>query len=259
MLGQATASPRVGIVVPTLGSRPDYLRGTLTSLAAQREPTQVVVVGPPNTISLAREFGALYCPDPGGLSTAINQGVAALPANVEFVSWLGDDDELTRDSVAATLAVLDKNPRASACFGVCQYVDASGEPVWASRGRQLAPWIARFGPNLIPQPGSLIRRSAWEHVGGLDERLHYAMDLDLFLRLRRFGVIRSTPQTVARFRWHPDSTTVSRRQDSLDEAFNIRKANSRPPARWLVSMAYRPTVWATLMAARQVEHRTVNA
>lgn len=255
MPGQA---PRVGIVVPTLGNRPDYLIETLKSVVDQGDATQAVVVGPPSLIELTEEFGASFCPDPGGLSTAINQGVASFPASVEFVSWLGDDDELTAGSVAATLDVLDENPEASACFGVCQYVDADGDGVWASRGRRLAPWIARFGPNLIPQPGSLIRRSSWERVGGLDERLHYAMDLDLFLKLRRVGPIVSTPATVAKFRWHPDSTTVSRRRDSLQEAFNVRKVNSSPSARWLVSASYWPTVWATLVAARQVEQRAAH-
>jgi hypothetical protein len=59
--------PRVGIVVPTLGNRPDYLIETLKSVVDQGDSAQAVVVGPSSLIELAREFGASFCADPGGL------------------------------------------------------------------------------------------------------------------------------------------------------------------------------------------------
>jgi GT2 family glycosyltransferase len=40
---------------------------------------------------------------------------------------------------------------------------------------------------MISQPATLIRRTAWEKVGGLDESLHMAMDYDLWWRLFRSG------------------------------------------------------------------------
>ena len=45
-------------------------------------------------------------------------------------------------------------------------------------------------------PASLIRRSAWDAVGGLDPNLHMAMDYDLWWRLvGKFGA----PQFVEEF------------------------------------------------------------
>ena len=46
-------------------------------------------------------------------------------------------------------------------------------------------------------------------AGGYDESLRFAMDLDMFLRLRSRGRFVSTPRTVASYRWHPDALTVA--------------------------------------------------
>lgn len=59
--------------------------------------------------------------------------------------------------------------------------------MWTSRSGRLAPALLSWGPSLIPQPGMLFRVADFRAVGGLDESLHYAMDLDLLLRLRRRG------------------------------------------------------------------------
>jgi GT2 family glycosyltransferase len=246
---------RVGIVVPTLGRRPDYLEQTLRSIADQVEPVHTVIVGPPQLAKVAEEHGAQYLPDPGGISPAINQGVAALPARVRFVGWLGDDDLLAPHSVSTTADILEERPDATACFGVCEYVDADGNQVWTSAMRRFAVLSARIGPNLIPQPGSLVRRIAWQRLDGLDENLLYTMDLDLFLRLRQQGPILSTPETVAKFRWHSDSTTVSGRTASLQEAYSVRRANGGRGLGWLISLAYKPTVWATMASASRVHER----
>lgn len=245
----------VGIVVPTLGLRPAYLEQTLRSIADQDAAVHTVIVGPPQMVEVAEEYGAQFLPDPGGISAAINCGVASMPVDVRFVGWLGDDDLLADGSISTTADRLEARPDATACFGVCEYVDASGRLVWKSKMRQLAVLSAQIGPNLIPQPGSLVRRSAWQRLNGLDESLLYTMDLDLFLRLNRLGPILSSPQTVAKFRWHSDSTTVSGRASSLEEAYNVRRANGRRGLGWLITLAHKPTVWATVASARKVHEK----
>lgn len=255
-VGDRPAPPRVGIVVPTLGQRREYLESTLASLAQQDCRPAVIVVGPEELVEVAERHDAAFLRDPGGLSRSINVGVVSLPEQIEYVGWLGDDDLLTKGSLTSTARVLNSHPRAAACFGVCEYIDDAGRVIWASKARRLALRTASIGPNLIPQPGALFRRSAWEAVGGLDEELRYTMDLDLFLKLRKIGPVLSTPATVAQFRWHDDSTTVSGRRASLAEAYEVRKRHVRRSGRWLVAAAYRPTVWATLWSARGVQSKT---
>ena len=80
---------------------------------------------------------------------------------------------------------------------------------------------------MIPQPGSLIRRTAFNAVGGLDNQYKWAFDLDLFIRLEQLGSLRFVNQKLASFRWHEGSLSVGGRAGSVREASHIRK-NSLP-------------------------------
>lgn len=249
---------RILIVIPTLGQRVDFLRQTLASVAGQSVPADLCLVTPRDAEAaraLATGVGAKVLDDPGGQSAAINLGLGQAEPRHEFVNWLGDDDLLTPGSLAAVAAALDAHPDASAAFGHCRYVDPDDRPVWTSRAGRAAPWILPWGPNLIPQPGMLVRRSAWSAVGGLDESLRYSMDLDLLLRLRRVGRLVAVPEVVAAFRWHPDSITVSARDASLAEAEQVKR-RYLPRGLHPAAPAWEaPVRWATKRAAAGVSRR----
>ena len=74
------ATPRILVVVPTLGRRLEFLDQTLRSIAAQSAPADIVLVVPnksPQAVALGTTYGAFIVDDPGGLSAAINAGVSA--------------------------------------------------------------------------------------------------------------------------------------------------------------------------------------
>jgi GT2 family glycosyltransferase len=81
----------------------------------------------------------------------------------------------------------------------------------------------RFGPQLIPQPGSLFRRDAYEKIGGLNSEFKWAFDLELLIRLSEVGRFKFLNHTLASFRWHEDSLSVGGRDGSVREASLIRK------------------------------------
>jgi hypothetical protein len=56
----------------------------------------------------------------------------------------------------------------------------------------------------------------------LDPALRYAMDIDLFLRLRTVGELVYVPHELALFRWHAQSTTVANRAASEAELAAVR-------------------------------------
>jgi hypothetical protein len=60
-------------------------------------------------------------------------------------------------------------------------------------------------------------------VGGLDESLKWAFDLDLFLKLRRQGKFLFINEPLAEFRWHEGSLSVGSRQGSVNEASKVRQ------------------------------------
>lgn len=248
------------IVVPTLGERPELLRKALASITGQGVPVDIIAVAPPGrgVEELVAEYGGRFLPDPvdGGQSGAINVGFAAAAVGTEFVAWLCDDDLLARGSLLATTTALRESPDATVAYGWCDYIDLEDRVVFRSRAGRIAAILLQWGPNLIPQPGSLMRYSDVAAVGGVDPTATVTMDLDLFLRLRARGRFISLPRTLASFRWHQDSLTVSGEKLSMEQADRVRMRYMSP----LNAKAYEYLRWpgrgALWLAKRRVDRNT---
>jgi GT2 family glycosyltransferase len=248
-------SQRVGIVVPTLGKRPDYLKQCLGSIRAAGD-AHILIVAPAsiNTEILRSEglIDSVVLDSGGGLPAAINQGIKALPGPVEYVNWLGDDDLLTPSALEATSGALDENPKAVMSFGACDYIDGQGNIIWSNRSGQWAVPLLRFGPDLIPQPGALFRRSAFSRSGELRTDLGWAFDFDLFIRLAKLGKLIYLNQTLAQFRWHPESLSVEHRKKSVAEASQVRVSHLPAFIRPISFLWEYPVQQATLVAGKRV-------
>ena len=253
---------RVGIVVPTLGKRPDYLLDCLSSIqnaANSKFPVFVVVVAPESfNASIHLESGLVQSTvnDPGeGLAAAINAGFVAMPSDIQFINWLGDDDLLLPGSIEVTASILESNPDTVLVFGGCNYVDAKGRVVWVNRSGTWAAPLLRFGPQLIPQPGSLFRASAFSKIGGLDSTYDWAFDFDMLIKMSKIGNLKHVNQVLASFRWHPESLSVEFRNMSVLEASKVRTSHLPSLLRLISCIWEYPIRQATLYAGNRVSLR----
>jgi len=250
---------RVLIVVPTLGQRLDHLKSCLTSIATQSVFADIVMVSPttPEIEQLAIKFNAHLISDPGSQTKAINAGVefALKSGSFEFVNWLGDDDLLEPDSLRTTTTALDSNPAATLAYGACRYINERDQELWVSSAGKWAPRVLGWGPDLIPQPGMLVRMNAWQSVGGVDESYRFAFDLDLLLKLKKLGPLVDTGTIVSSFRWHADSLTVGDRTTNLQESERAKRAALSPSTRKIAWLWERPVRVATRIAAWEVNRR----
>ena len=252
------AEPRVLMIVPTLGTRIDLLRQCLESISSQDTPADIIIVCPPDVYEvheLADEHHAQVVRDPGSLPAAINAGAAQIQDHHEFLNWLGDDDLLEPWSLKATSAALDANPKATVAYGACRYIDHENKELWISKAGNWAPRILAWGPDLIPQPGMLVRTSHWQAVGGVDESLTMAFDLDLLLKLKKRGPLIDTGTIVASFRWHSTSLTASDRSRNLDESELVKRRYLSPLQSRLRWSWEKPVRVATRLAAWEVQRR----
>ncbi len=250
-------SPRVLIVVPTLGTRTNYLERCLTSITNQDVSADIVLVAPdrPEIHEMAEKFKATHLTDPGSQTKAINLGITAAQAHHEFVNWLGDDDLLEPGSLSKVTRALDLNPKAVVAYGACRYIDQNDAELWMSKAGPWANRILKWGPDLIPQPGMLVRTSTWKLVGGLDESFRFAFDLDLLLKLQKHGQLIDVGQVVSSFRWHADSLTVGDRSENLRESEIAKRRALSPATRKFAWLWERPVRGATRLAAKEVERR----
>lgn len=230
---------KIGVVVPTLGRRERFLHSSLSSIRGSAPETHIVLVSPKfDSLNLLRSEGLWdsWIEDPGkGLAASINNGLAALPDDMEFATWLGDDDLVDSGSLQAMAAELSRS-NASFIYSGCRYVDENGAVLWENRSGKWASKILAFGPDLVPQPSSLFRLNDFWEVGGLDEGLGWAFDLDLFIKLRDLNGAKFLSGITASFRWHADSLTVDFRAQSVAEATQVKVR--RAPT------ILRPAMWA---------------
>jgi len=224
-----------------------FLEQTLTSLFEQELPIEVIVAdagSTDNSLQVIERFadrlaGWRSHPD-DGQAAAINESIAQ--GHAPYVGWLNSDDRLMPGAIARLVAALEQHPDAPAAYGkVWNYVEATGaqKPVWVEPfdERRLSLRC------IVSQPGTLIRRSAWEATGGLDQTLHMALDYDLWWRLyKSFGPLIFIDDFVAMNRDHADTKTNTRRALHYREAMRIvRKYHGHVPLKWWLLQPY--AVW----------------
>lgn len=255
--------PSIGVVLATLGKRNDYMRQTLESIKAQRIPnTKIFMVYPldnQETRVIADEYNAKSIEDPGSMSSAVNVGIMTAWDDYDYVTWIGDDDLLLPGSLQHSLSALEANPRKAASYGYCQYIDADNKPLFLSRAGNIAKYIAKWGPDLIPLPGAVFRCSSLKKLDYImDESLKYSMDLDLFLRLMQTKSLLSIPYPVSSFRWHESSITVSQRSLSLAEAEATKRRYLSKPMRKVAPIWELPMRLLTGIAQNAVNAKSNN-
>ncbi len=248
------------VVLPTLGNRLDTLEQTLASIELQRsEVSLTLVVVTPNSATEARQLAERYesvlVDDPGvGISEAINSGLRARDGE-EFYAWIGDDDLFLPSGLSRLHQILMSSPKAVLAFGGCHYIDHAGTTLAISNAGRLAISLLPWGPNLIPHPGTMVRLDALEAIGGFDPKLTYAMDLDAFLSLRKYGKFAFTRRSVSAFRWHAESLTVSNRRQSSLESERVKRSHLPIFLRPVSYVWSYPIRWASAFAASRVSAR----
>jgi hypothetical protein len=243
--------PATGVVVPTIGERPQYLDITLKSIR-EAGNSYIVLVGRKDFDASSYQNSGLVDLYIDELETSvpnkINQGFRALPENIEYITWIGDDDLLAPGSLSVAVSVLSQPAKPVFVYGHCQYIDSEGNDVLVKRSGSWAVPLLRFGPQLIPQPSAVFRRDAFDKAGGLSDKFEFAFDFDLFIKLTKVGKAVFVDRILSSHRWHATSLTYSRRWDSVREASLVRVLNLTSVAKFFAPIWELPIVMVTFLA-----------
>ncbi len=231
---------RVAIAVPNL-DQGRFLGEALDSLFAQTGIDLEVAVldggsrdGSLEVIRRSESRLAFWRSAPDrGQAAAINEGIARFRA--EYVGWLNADDVLLPGALHRMASYLGEHPECVAVFGEADVIDEAGRVVGRFPTR---PFTRRAlaRTSIICQPASLVRKSAWLAVGGLDDSLQMCLDYDLWWRLCRIGPIGFLPEVLASSRDHVATKTRVSRDRLYAEAFAVlRRHLGYVPWRWCLS------------------------
>jgi glycosyltransferase involved in cell wall biosynthesis len=218
--------PRISIVTPSL-NQGQFIEETIRSVLLQGYPNLEYIIidggSTDNTLEIIQKYEKwLYYwvsePDKGQ-SDAINKGFSI--ATGEIVAWLNSDDFYNIKAVGKVAKHFAMNKHCHLLCGDCIFIGEDGDRIknFKSRFAQIRDTSSSykkvlkklfFGNNYVYQPSAFMRSSVFSEIGYLKVSLHYAMDLDLWLRIIKTHQLTYLPVSLSCFRFQPRSKTTTK-------------------------------------------------
>lgn len=225
--------PKFTIVTPTY-NQGKYIERTIDSVLSQGDPNLEYFIidggSTDDTVEIIKKYErhlAYWVSEKDrGQSHAINKGMGK--STGEYLTWLNSDDWYLPGAMKTMRELFEANPQAGMVVGAGRIVTPNGEEVYYKTPTReitvesLYSWM-RGGDFM--QPSSAFRRSAWEAAGKINESVHIALDVDLWLNMAQAGVkFAVTECLLSDSLSHPDAkTTAFRELMQLDCALVIIK------------------------------------
>jgi len=215
--------PVVSVMIPVY--EPDrFLIDTLKSVLAgglSREEMQIAIVDDASpTGDVAKLIAEAGASDRVELHRADrNRGLAGnwnyclQLAHGRIVHVLHQDDVVAPQFYRRMLPAFGKHPEIGMAFCRHAFVDEWDRTERISHRER---WFAGTLNNWLPKiaewqriqcPAALVRRSAYEQVGGYRPDLHYALDWEMWVRIAAQFPVWYEPRVLARYRRHASSET----------------------------------------------------
>jgi glycosyltransferase involved in cell wall biosynthesis len=194
----------VSVVIPVHDGERLLADAIASALGQGHAPLEVIVVDDASTdgsAGLARSFGPpvrVITSPARGVSAARNEGVKE--ARGELIAFLDADDLMKPDRLERQVAALAAEPGADFVLGREEVATLGGEELPEFLTDTLAP-VAE-GREPYPSMTMLVRREAFERVGGFDPGLRLSEDADFVLRAFEAGLkpaLVDAPVIVRRF------------------------------------------------------------
>jgi glycosyltransferase involved in cell wall biosynthesis len=144
-----------------------------------------------------------------GQSEALNKGFRR--AKGDIIGWLNADDRYLPGCFAHIVKAFEQNPDADIIYGDYTVIDELGSAIQTRREIEFSKFILFYHHVLyIPTTATFFRSRVFREENWLEERLQYAMDLELFIRLAVKGYrFMHISKVLADFRLQPNSKTCS--------------------------------------------------
>ena len=211
-------SPLISILTPLHNPNLDQLAQLIDSLLAQTYPHwELCLAGVmPEPTSLGQSIWQFIGSDPrihlkrldANLGISSNTNAAAGIAQGEYIAFVDQDDLLSPDALYEVVQVINTNPETDFVYSDHDILSHDGKrcfsplfkPDWSPEILLSANYVTHL---------SVMRKSVFHDLGGLDPAMDGAQDLDLVLRLSEGSYnVRHIPKILYHWRESPGSTAL---------------------------------------------------
>jgi hypothetical protein len=154
-----------------------------------------------------------------GQAHAINKGFDQ--SRGEIRAYLNSDDVLLPQAIEKVVHQFLQHPHWDMVYGNANYIDEQDQ-ITGCYNTATYSFPRLMQDCCVCQPAAFWRTRIARRIGPFDERLHYALDYDYWIRIdRNGGRIQHLPEVLAHSRLYPGTKTLSARGKIYREIFQV--------------------------------------
>lgn len=222
------ALPTISIITPSY-NQGEFLEETILSVLGQRYPAlQYIIIdggSTDNSLEMIKKYEReLYyweSTKDKGQSDAINKGFNRSTGDI--LMWLNSDDMLM-PNVLHYIANLFNENNALFYFGNCIRYSETDAKCIKSDVVNASHLYSLEQSDYIIQSSTFWKREVYEEVGELNENLHYGLDWEWFLRVKKSGIqMVAIDKCISLYRVHGNHKTGKGGRARQEELLSIYK------------------------------------
>ena len=220
--------PDFSIITPVL-NQVSTIEKCIESVASQNVDVEHIIIdggSTDGTVDIIRKHEdklAFWVSEPDrGQSNAINKGLER--ASGTWFNWLNGDDQLIQNALQTVLETAESNTEV--VIGKCRHINQNGETIAEGPAQLWKTIEGNLGKYSMGQPSHFYRTTIVRSLGGINEYLHYCMDMELWFRyLIKYGQknVKQVDDLLSRFLVHAEAKTQDIESTKL-ERLQVYKA-----------------------------------
>jgi filamentous hemagglutinin family protein len=223
-------SATISLVIITY-NREDYLSAAIESVLAQTKHDFELLIWDDGSTDNSVEIAQNYAKNDRRIRVIAAEHRGETPARKAamteitgtYFGWVDSDDLLAPTAIEETAAILDAHPEVG--FVYTDYLDISktGEIIGYGQRCSVPYSKEQLLLQFMTFHFRLIRRSAFELAGGIDEEIQYSCDYDLCVRLSEVAEVKHLSKPLYYYRHHAESITSTKQLEVIKYSHKIMR------------------------------------